>query len=145
VPLSLISLEVERILRLCRRELTIDYVRAAGPGGQNVNKVATVAQLRFDVRHSKALPDAAKQRMKRLAGSRMTASGILIIEARRHRSQEQNRQDALARFESLVSKSSEEPKHRRKTKPSAASREKRLQSKKKRGEIKRTRQLHSTE
>ncbi len=137
--------ELGPLLELCRRELTIDYVRAAGPGGQNVNKVATVAQLRFDVRRSAALPDAAKQRIKRLAGSRMTASGILIIEARRHRSQEQNRQDALARFESLVSKSLEEPKHRRKTKPSAASREKRLQSKKKRGEIKRTRQLRSIE
>jgi len=137
--------ELGPILEFCRRELTIDYVRATGPGGQNVNKVATVAQLRFDVRRSAALPDAAKYRMQRLAGSRMTSSGILIIEARRHRSQDQNRQDALARFKSLVSKSLEEPKHRRKTIPSAASREKRLRSKKKKGEIKRTRQLHSIE
>ena len=137
--------ELSQILELCRREVTFDYARAAGPGGQNVNKVATVAQLRFDVFRSAALPDAAKQRMRSLAGSRMTNNGTLVIEAKRHRSQEQNRQDALARFELLVAKSLVEPKRRRKTKPSAASREKRLQSKKKRGEIKRTRQLHSIE
>jgi ribosome-associated protein len=140
-----ISPTTEHVIQLCQRELKIHYVRAAGPGGQNVNKVATVAQLRFDVRHSTGLPEKAKVRLKHLAGSRMTSDGILGIEARRHRSQEQNRQDALDRFKALITKSLEVPKLRRETKPTAISREKRLQFKKKRGEIKRTRRSNSYE
>ena len=136
---------VDRIIKDCKRELTFDFVRAAGPGGQNVNKVATAAQLRFDVRSSAVLSQRAKARLKHLAGKRMTGEGILVIEARRHRTQEANRADAIARFEELVRKSLEQPKKRVKTKPSPASREKRLQSKKRRSEVKKARRGPSGE
>ncbi len=135
--------ELEKILQCCARELTFDFIRSAGPGGQNVNKVATAAQLRFDVRGSLALPQAVKTRLIHLAGKRMTNEGVIVIEARRYRTQDQNREDALARFSSLVRKSFEKPKPRRKTRPSAASKEKRLLTKKKRGDVKRKRQARS--
>jgi ribosome-associated protein len=127
-------------LERCQRELAFDYIRAAGPGGQNVNKVATAVQLRFDVRSSQSLTGTVKARLVHLAGKRMTNAGVLIIEARRHRTQDQNREDAIARFAALVEKSIEKPKVRRKTRPSAASKEKRLETKKKRAEVKRKRQ-----
>ncbi len=132
--------ELDYILQRCTRELTFDFIRSAGPGGQNVNKVATAAQLRFAVRGSLALPQAVKSRLLHLAGKRITNEGVLVIEARRYRTQDQNREDALARFAALVTKSFEKPKPRWKTRPSAASKEKRLVSKKKRGEVKRKRQ-----
>ena len=131
--------EIDRILQRCVQELKFDYIRAAGPGGQNVNKVATAVQLRFDVRNSSALPEEAKARFIHLVGNRLTNDGVLVIEARRYRSQDKNREDAISRFTALIRKSLVKPKHRKRTKPSVASREKRLASKKKRGEIKRTR------
>jgi len=135
--------ELDNILQRCARDLTFDFIRSAGPGGQNVNKVATAVQLRFDVRGSHTLPEAVKTRLIHLAGKRITNEGVLVIEARRYRTQDQNREDALARFSVLVRKSFEKPKPRRKTRPSAASKEKRLLSKKKRGDVKRKRQARS--
>ncbi len=137
--------KIEDIIRLCSRELTFNYIRAAGPGGQNVNKVATAVQLRFDVHGSGALTEDTKARLMRLAGSRMTDGGVLVIEARRYRTQDGNREDATARFRALIEKSLEKPKPRHKTGPSKASREKRLKSKKKRGEIKRARRNRSVD
>ncbi|RPI94912.1 MAG: aminoacyl-tRNA hydrolase [Chloroflexi bacterium] len=132
-------LEITASLQIDERDLQIDYVRASGPGGQNVNKVATAAQLRFDVRAS-ALPEEAKERLIHLAGKRVTAEGLLLIEARRFRTQEHNREDAIQRFVELVRKSLVKPKARKKTKPTRAAKEKRLKEKKRRAEIKKTRQ-----
>jgi ribosome-associated protein len=137
--------EIDRIIQNCARELTFDYIRAAGPGGQNVNKVATAVQLRFDVSGSPTLAEEVKARFIQLAGKRMTNDGVLVIEARRYRTQDKNREDAISRFTSFITKSLEKPKPRRKTKPNRASQEKRLQSKKKRGEVKRTRRIQSLE
>ncbi len=137
--------DIERVLRLAHDELQFDFVRSAGPGGQNVNKVATAAQLRFDVAHSVALPEVAKLRLARLAGRRLTADGVLVIEARRYRTQEQNRADAVARFDELLRRALQEPRRRVPTRATAASREKRLQSKRKKSEIKRTRRGSSYE
>jgi ribosome-associated protein len=117
-------------------EITLEYVRASGPGGQNVNKVATAVQLRFDVIHSPSLASDIKGRLIRLAGRRINADGVLILQSRRFRTQEQNRADVLQKFHELVRKAGEKPKIRRKTKPTLSSREKRLRSKKKRGEVK---------
>jgi ribosome-associated protein len=136
--------EITPSLKIDERDLQIDFVRASGPGGQNVNKVATAAQLRFNVRAS-SLPEDAKERLTRLAGNRMTGEGVLLIEAKRFRTQEQNREDAIQRFVELVRKSFVTPKARRKTKPTQASKEKRLQGKKKRGEIKKMRQVRAVE
>ncbi len=132
-------LEITSTLSIDERELQIDFVRASGPGGQNVNKVATAAQLRFDVRGSASLPEEVKSRLIRLGGSRVTLDGVLVLEAKRHRTQEQNRADALRRFVELVQKATEKPKPRRKTKPTLASKEQRLKGKKIRAEIKKTR------
>jgi ribosome-associated protein len=136
---------IEAILLHCSRDLTFNYIRAAGPGGQNVNKVATAVQLRFDVNRSGALTGEAKARLVHLAGSRMTNEGVLVIEARRYRTQEKNREDASARFRLLIERSLEKPKPRHKTRPSKASKERRLQAKKKRGEIKRARRNGSVD
>lgn len=138
-------LEITPTLQLDERELQFDYLRASGPGGQNVNKVATAVQLRFDVVNSPALASDLKGRLLRLAGKRVNADGVLIIEARRFRTQEANRADALRRFVELLQKAAVPPKPRRKTKPTAVSREKRLMEKKQRGEIKRGRQSRSYE
>ena len=135
--------EFDIILIRCQRELTFDFIRAAGPGGQNVNKVATAVQLRFNILASQVLPEAIKTRFIHLLGKRMTNTGVLVIEARRHRTQDQNRKDAITRFAALLRKSVEKPKHRWKTKPSAASKEKRLLSKKKRSEVKQKRRIRS--
>jgi ribosome-associated protein len=132
-------IEITPSLQIDERELQIDFVRASGPGGQNVNKVATAVQLRFDVNAS-SLSEDVKARLIRLAGNRITAEGVLLIEAKRFRTQEQNRADAIQRFAELVRKSLVKPKTRRKTKPTKASKEERLKVKKKRGEIKKIRQ-----
>lgn len=125
-------------------ELHFDYIRASGPGGQNVNKVATAAQLRFDVRAS-SLPEEVKTRLLHLAGKRATNKGILLIEAKQFRTQEQNREDAIQRLIALIRKALVKPKARKKTKPTKAAREERLQTKKRRGEIKKSRQTASLE
>src|SRR5215216_6807026 len=132
-------IEISPSLQIDERQLQIDYVRASGPGGQNVNKVATAAQLRFDVQAS-GLPEDVKARLTHLAGNRMTSEGLLLIEAKRFRTQEQNREDAIQRFVELVRKALVKPKTRIKTKPTQASKEERLKEKKRRGDIKKLRQ-----
>jgi ribosome-associated protein len=132
-------IEITPSLLIDERDLQIDFVRASGPGGQNVNKVATAVQLRFDVNAS-SLPGDVKARLIRLAGNRITSEGVLLIEAKRFRTQEQNREDAIQRFVELVRKSLVKPKARKKTKPTQASKEERLKEKKRRAEIKKLRQ-----
>jgi len=121
-------------------ELTEDFVRSSGPGGQNVNKLSTAVQLRFDVRRSPSLPNDVAVRLMRLAGSRLTKDGVLIITAQSHRTQERNRQDARDRLIALIRQAAVVPVKRRKTRPTRASREKRIESKKRRGNIKGLRQ-----
>jgi len=121
-------------------ELTEDFVRSSGPGGQNVNKLATAVQLRFDARRSPSLPNDVAVRLMRLAGSRLTKDGVIVITAQSHRTQEANRRDARDRLIALIRQASVAPVKRRPTKPSRASREKRLETKKRRGSIKGMRQ-----
>ena len=120
-------------------EIMLEYIRASGPGGQNVNKVATAVQLRFDIVHSPSLGSELKGRLIQLAGKRVNTEGVLILESKRFRTQEANREDALAKFYELIRKACEKPKARHKTKPTLASREDRLKEKKKRGEVKKLR------
>ncbi|MFW6181107.1 MAG: alternative ribosome rescue aminoacyl-tRNA hydrolase ArfB [Spirochaetota bacterium] len=120
-------------------ELQWSFVRSSGPGGQNVNKLSTAVQLRFDAARSPSLPDEVRGRLLRLAGKKATAGGEVVIEARRHRSQELNRRDALERLLALIRRASTKPRPRRRTKPTAASRRRRLERKRRRGEIKRRR------
>lgn len=120
-------------------ELHFDFVRSSGPGGQNVNKVATAVQLRFDARHSNSLPEDVRERLRRVAGRRMTTEGVIVITAQRYRSQQKNREDAVERLISLIQRASAAPKKRKKTRPSRESRERRLREKKKRAQVKRKR------
>jgi ribosome-associated protein len=117
-------------------EIQEEFTRASGPGGQNVNKVSTAVQLRFDVSHSPSLPDDVRQRVIRLAGRRITEDGVLVIVARRFRTQNRNRQDAIDRLVRLIRKASEKPKVRRKTVPTLASKRRRLEAKRRQAEIK---------
>jgi ribosome-associated protein len=117
-------------------ELTEDFVRSSGPGGQNVNKLATAVQLRFDARRSPSLPNDVALRLMRLAGSRLTKDGVIVITAQSHRTQERNRQDARDRLAAMIRQAAVVPRKRRPTKPSKASREQRLESKKRRSNIK---------
>lgn len=121
------------------KEIQLDFIRSAGPGGQNVNKVSTAVQLRIDVAHSTSLPVDMKARLVILAGSRMTKEGVLVIEARQYRTQEQNRADAVLRLEELVRRASVVPKVRRKTRPTLTSHARRLTAKKNHAQIKRIR------
>jgi len=124
-------------------ELEFTFIRSTGPGGQNVNKVSSAVQLRFNVGESQSLPAEVKQRLVRLAGRRMSSGGVLIIEGRQFRTQERNRQAAQSRLVHLIQLAAKPPKPRRKTRPSRASIYRRLEEKRKRSEIKRLR--HSTE
>jgi len=126
-------------LALDERELSETFIRASGPGGQNVNKVASAAQLRFDLRSSSSLPEPVKTRLARLAGRQLTEDGVIVITARRFRSQERNRADARDRLVALIRRAAEPPKPRRQTRPSAAQREERLAAKARRAALKRSR------
>ena len=135
-------IEISSSVRIEDSEIQYDFIRASGPGGQNVNKVASSVQLRFDVRNSPALYPDVKERLIKLAGSRVTEEGILIIEARRFRTQEQNRLDAIQRLVALVQKALVEPKMRKKTRPSVTASAARVDEKKRRAAVKRTRRYH---
>ena len=132
-------LEITPTLKIDERELHFDFIRSAGPGGQNVNKVATAVQLRFSI-PSSTLPEDVRGRLIRLARNRVTQEGVLIIEARQFRTQERNKEAAIGRFVELVRKAAIRPKPRRKTRPTLASKRARLDTKRKRGAIKKLRQ-----
>ena len=138
-------IEITPTLSIDERELQLDFIRAAGPGGQNVNKVATAVQLRFDIVNSSALASDTKGRLIQLTGNRVTTDCVLLLEAKRFRTQEQNREDAIQRLVELIRKAMVKPKSRKKTKPSTASKEKRLKSKKVKGAVKKLRQSKSFE
>lgn len=123
-------------------ELSFSFVRASGPGGQNVNKVSSAVELRFDVAGSPSLPQALKERLKKLAGRRLSSDGVLLIDAHRFRTQGLNRKDAIARLASLLAAAAVEPNTRKATRPSRAAREKRLQTKRKASLIKQTRRTN---
>ena len=133
--------QISPSLSLQESEIQLEFIRASGPGGQNVNKVATAVQLRFDVKNSPSLTDIIKQRLIKLARKRITEEGVLVIEAKRYRSQDKNREDAVQRLIHLLQQAEYEPKARRRTKPSKAAQEARLAAKKRRGEIKRGRSI----
>lgn len=132
-------IEVTPTLKIDESEIQYDFIRASGPGGQNVNKVASSVQLRFDVRNSPSLAPDVKERLIKLAGNRVTEDGILIIEAKRYRTQEQNRFDATQRLITWIQKALEKPKERKATRPSVTAKAARVGDKKKHGEIKRIR------
>jgi ribosome-associated protein len=123
-------------LSISESDLQIDFVASSGPGGQNVNKVATQAQLRFN---TAGLPEEVRLRLARLAAGRLTTDGMLLIHARRYRTQERNRQDALDRLVALLRRAAEPPVPRKRTRPTTASRQKRLENKRRLGEVKRSR------
>lgn len=128
----------ERVI-LDDNELKMEFIRSSGPGGQNVNKVSTAVQLRFDVAGSPSLPEDVRRRLMRVAGSRLTKDGVLVLEARAERTQERNRQAAVERLVDLIRRACIRPKRRRKTRPTLASKERRIKGKKQRGQMKQMR------
>ena len=135
-------IEVTSSVKIDENEVQFDFVRASGPGGQNINKVASSVQLRFNVRNSSSLEPDVKERLIKLAGNRVTEDGILIIEAKRYRTQEQNRFDATQRLITWVQKALEKPKVRKATRPTITAKAARVGDKKKHGEIKKTRRFN---
>jgi ribosome-associated protein len=123
-------------ITLDESEITLGFVRSSGPGGQNVNKVSTAVELRFDAAGSRSLPAEVRERLIRIAGKRVTKEGVLIIEARRFRTQDKNRTDAVERLAGLIRKAAVEPAKRRKTRPTFQSKEERIKSKKRRSRVK---------
>jgi ribosome-associated protein len=132
-------LEINETISIDDRELEERFIRASGPGGQNVNKVSTAVELRFDVMRSESLPEPVRERLLRLAGRRATDEGVIVIRAERHRTQERNREDARTRLAELVREALYVPKKRVATKPSRASKARRVDSKVKRGNVKKLR------
>lgn len=132
-------IQVTADIAIDEKEIQEEFIRASGPGGQNVNRLATAVKLRFDVVHSPSLPEDVKNRLLRLGGKRVTKQGELVIDARRHRTQEQNRKAALERLVELIRQAAVRPKARRKTVTPPGSKERRLQNKHRRAEIKRRR------
>ena len=133
-------IRITRSISIGEGELEEHFIRASGPGGQNVNKLASAVELRFDVRGSKSLPDDVRARLERLAGRRLNRNGVLVINAERHRTQARNREDARERLAELIRRAAVAPVPRRPTKPGAGARERRLQGKKHRAGIKGLRQ-----
>ncbi len=132
-------IQITPSIALHENEIQEEFIKASGPGGQHVNKAATAVQLRFDVANSPSLPEPVRERLARLAGNRLTGEGVLIIGAGQHRSQEQNRRDALNRLVQLIRQAAKRPKTRRRTKPSRAAKKRRLENKRRRGQVKRWR------
>jgi ribosome-associated protein len=132
-------IQVTPEIRIDEKEIQLDFVRSSGPGGQNVNKVSTAVQLRFDVLHSVSLPEDVRQRLLGLSDSRINESGVLIIDAQRYRTQLANRQEAIKRLMALVVKAAEKPRIRRKTRATLGSKERRLEGKRHRSQTKQMR------